>query len=76
MKNKVTPLKAPKKAEKKERGGYQFYKVEELADELRVCDMTIYRYIKSKKLKAHKIGREFRIPKAEYKKFLLQTTTS
>ena len=47
-----------------------FYLVEELADKLRVCEMTIYRYIKAKKLNAYKIGREYRIDEAEYKKFL------
>ena len=32
--------------------------------------MTIYRYIKAKKLKAYKIGKEFRIDKQEFNKFL------
>ena len=37
-----------------------FYKAEDLAKQLEVNIMTIYRYIKSKKLKAYKIGKEFR----------------
>lgn len=48
----------------------EFYLAEELADKLRVNVMTIYRYIKAGKLKAHKIGKEFRITKEEYEKFL------
>ena len=48
----------------------EFYLVEELAEKLRVCDMTIYRYIKAGKVKAYKIGKEFRIDENEYNKFL------
>lgn len=48
----------------------EFYTAQELADELRVNIMTIYRYIKAGKLKAHKIGKEFRIAKFEYQSFL------
>lgn len=48
----------------------EFYKAEELAKVLEVNIMTIYRYIKAGKLKAHKIGRDFRIDKDEFKKFL------
>ena len=48
----------------------EFYLVEELAERLRVSKMTIYRYIKSGKVNAHKIGKEFRIGKEEFNKFL------
>ena len=41
----------------------EFYKAEDLAELLRVNIMTIYRYIKAGRLKAHKIGRDFRIDK-------------
>tara|TARA_R100000789_G_C3019331_1_gene153174 strand:- start:1953 stop:2129 length:177 start_codon:yes stop_codon:yes gene_type:complete len=47
-----------------------FYTAEELAKELRVNIMTIYRYIKAGKLKAYKIGKEFRIDKREFSAFL------
>lgn len=47
-----------------------FYTAQELAEKLRVNVMTIYRYIKGKKLKAHKIGKEFRIDKEEFNSFL------
>jgi len=53
----------------------EFYLVEELAKVLRVSNMTIYRYIKAKKVKAYKIGKEFRIDKEEFNKFLDKTKT-
>ena len=48
----------------------EFYKAEELAELLDVNIMTIYRYIKAGRLKAYKIGKEFRIDKKEFEKFL------
>ena len=53
----------------------QFYTAEELAQALKVNIMTIYRYIKAGKLKAYKIGKEFRIDKVEFNKFLDDTRT-
>ena len=52
-----------------------FYTAQDLADKLGVNIMTIYRYIKAKKLKAYKIGKEFRIDKVEFKRFLDKTET-
>ena len=54
----------------------EFYTARELADKLRVNIMTIYRYIKTKKLKAYKIGKEFRIDKREFFSFLNKTRTN
>jgi len=48
----------------------EFYKAEDLARKLKVNIMTIYRYIKAGKLKAYKIGKEFRIEAKEFKNFL------
>jgi len=48
----------------------EFYLVRELAEKLRVSDMTIYRYIKAGKINAFKIGKEFRISKEEFNNFL------
>ena len=53
----------------------EFYLVEELAEKIRVSNMTIYRYIKAGKLKAYKIGKEFRIERSEFKAFLRQAST-
>lgn len=52
-----------------------FYTAQELADKLQVNIMTIYRYIKAGKLKAYKIGKEFRIDKAEFKRFMNKAKT-
>ena len=52
-----------------------FYTAFELADTLRVNVMTIYRYIGAKKLKAYKIGKEFRIDKVEFEAFLKRVRT-
>ena len=49
---------------------HEFYLVEELAAKLRVNPMTIYRYLKAGKLHAHKMGREYRISKDEFERFL------
>ena len=53
----------------------EFYKAEDLASQLEVNIMTIYRYIKSGRLKAYKIGREFRIDKIEFMIFLKKVIT-
>lgn len=53
----------------------EFYKAEDLAKLLEVNIMTIYRYIKAGRLKAYKIGREFRIAKNEFKEFLERVRT-
>lgn len=50
-----------------------FYLVEELAEKLRVNKMTIYRWIKAKKLEAYKMGKEFRIAKIEFDRFIDQS---
>lgn len=52
-----------------------FYLVEELAAMLRVNKMTIYRYIKAKKLTAYKIGKEYRIDDVEVKRMLNTSRT-
>ena len=52
-----------------------FYTARELADMLQYNIMTIYRYIKAGRLKAHKIGKEFRIAKDEFERFLKNTST-
>lgn len=52
-----------------------FYTAEELAKKLKLNIMTIYRYIKAGKLKAHKIGKEYRIGRAEFERFMNKTKT-
>ena len=48
----------------------QFYTAKELAELLGFNIMTIYRYLKSGKLKAYKMGKEFRIDNTEFQSFL------
>jgi putative resolvase len=52
-----------------------FYTTSEIAEMLKLNVMTIYRYIKSGKLSAHKIGKEYRVSKVELEKFLKSTQT-
>ncbi len=52
-----------------------FYTAKDLADKLELNIMTIYRYIDKKKLKAYKIGKEFRVDKIEFNKFLNNVRT-
>lgn len=54
----------------------EFYTAKELAEKLRVNIMTIYRYIGAKRLKAHKIGKDFRIGKKEFDSFMTKTQTN
>lgn len=52
-----------------------FYKAEDLAEQLEVNIMTIYRYIKAGRLRAYKLGREFRIEKKDFDNFLNKIKT-
>ena len=52
-----------------------FYTAKDLADKLGLNIMTIYRYIDKKKLKAYKIGKEFRIERSDFETFLKKTST-
>ena len=53
----------------------EYYTAKELAEKLSLNVMTIYRYIKAGKLKAHKIGKEYRITHAEFERFMRNTRT-
>ncbi len=53
----------------------EYFTAKELAEKLRVNIMTIYRYIKAGKLKACKIGKEFRIEEKEFQIFLNRVKT-
>lgn len=57
----ITTIKAMKK---------DYYTAKELADKLSLNVMTIYRYIKASRLKAYKIGKEFRIAKKDFDNFI------
>ena len=54
----------------------EFFTAQELADKLKVNIMTIYRYIKAGKLKAYKIGKEYRIGRDVFYSFIDKSKTS
>lgn len=54
----------------------QFLTTREATKILKVNVMTIYRYIKAKRLKAYKIGKEFRIERSELINFLKKVRTN
>jgi excisionase family DNA binding protein len=49
---------------------------QEVAEYLQLAPDTIYRYIKQGKLVASKLGRQYRVPKANVELFLLATSTA
>ena len=76
MKSTNTHTKAPK-AQKKPVQGQSggFMTVYEIADLLRVEPLTIYRYIRSKKLTAYKLGKDYRVQQKDFEKFLADRKT-
>ncbi len=54
---------------------YDFLTVKELANTLKVNKMTVYRYIKSGKIEAYKVGKDYRIKKKEFDSFLEKIKT-
>ncbi len=53
----------------------EYYTAKELAEKLSLNVMTIYRYIDAGTLKAFKIGKEFRIERAEFERFMNKAKT-
>jgi putative molybdopterin biosynthesis protein len=47
-----------------------YFTVEEVAERLKVSNMTVYRWIKAGNLAAYKIGGEFRITERDIESFL------
>jgi excisionase family DNA binding protein len=47
-----------------------YYSIEEVSKLLNVVYLTVYRWIKSKKLKANKAGKQYRISKEDLKEFI------
>ncbi|MFZ2728556.1 MAG: helix-turn-helix domain-containing protein [Minisyncoccia bacterium] len=48
----------------------EYYTAKDLAETLSMNVMTVYRYIKAKRLKAYKIGKEFRVDRSEFERFM------
>jgi excisionase family DNA binding protein len=47
-----------------------YFTVEEVAERLKVSNMTVYRWIKAGSLSAYKLGGEFRITERDINQFL------
>jgi len=50
--------------------GDKMHTIAEVMEILKISRITLYRYIKSKKLSAYKLGREYRIKQEDLQKFL------
>lgn len=48
----------------------KLYTLQEVADVLRVTRQTIYNYVTAKRLKASKIGKEYRVTEEDLQDFL------
>lgn len=48
----------------------QYYSIEEVAKTLKVAYLTVYRWVRAKKLFAHKAGKQYRIKKDDIDNFL------
>ena len=48
----------------------KLYTLQEVADVLRVSRQTIYNYVTAKRLKASKIGKEYRVTEEDLQDFL------
>lgn len=48
----------------------RYYSIQEIADILKFNTLTINRYINEGKLKAYKIGKDWRISENDFKKFM------
>jgi excisionase family DNA binding protein len=44
--------------------------VQDIADEVGLHDMTVYRLVKSKKLKAYRVGNQIRVRREDFYKYL------
>ena len=48
----------------------EYYSIEEVAKMLKVAYLTVYRWVKSGRLKAYKAGKQYRIKKSDLDKFI------
>jgi len=51
------------------------YTVEQVAKKLKVSKITVYRFIKKGKIRASKIGKEYRVKESNLEDFLKKTET-
>ncbi len=53
----------------------EFFTVKEIADRLKVRDVTVIDWIRRRQLRAYKVGREYRIRKIDFDEFLEKRRT-
>jgi len=49
---------------------HKFYTIQEIADILKVDYMTVYRWIRSGKLEAYQVQKQYRIRGTDFEKFM------
>lgn len=52
--------------------GQKFYTLPEVAEMLNLSHMTVYRYVRTRKLPAYKFGRHYRVSKDDLDSFISQ----
>ena len=65
---------AMRELEREARKESNFLTVWEIATTLKVSVETIYRYIKNKQITAYKVGKQLRVDKQEFNRFLQSTS--
>lgn len=48
----------------------QYYSIEEVSKMLKVTYLTVYRWVRAKRLNAYKAGKQYRIKKEDLEKFM------
>ena len=49
----------------------KYYALKEVASLLKVTYMTVFRWVKTGKIEAYKVGKQFRIKQEDIKKFII-----
>jgi len=50
----------------------EYYSIKEVAQKLKVAYLTVYRWIKLKKIPSYKLGKQHRIKKLDLEKFIME----
>lgn len=50
-----------------------YYTIKEVADLLKVAYLTVYRWVKQGRLVAYKLGKDYRIKKSDFDRFILES---
>ena len=50
----------------------EYYSINEIAKTLNVAYLTVYRWVKSKRLTAYKVGKQYRIKESDLNRFIVK----